>query len=31
MKHGDHPEEDESEILDNERHRLYQSMLGMLQ
>jgi hypothetical protein len=31
MKPGDHPEEDESSILDNEQHRLYQSVLGMLQ
>jgi hypothetical protein len=31
MKPGDHPEEDESEVLDNEQHRLYQSMIGMLQ
>ncbi len=31
MKPGDHPEEDESGILDNEKHRLYQSMIGMLQ
>lgn len=31
MKPGDHPEEDESEALDNEQHRLYQSMIGMLQ
>jgi hypothetical protein len=31
MKPGDHPEEDESPLLDNEQHRLYQSMIGMLQ
>ena len=31
MKPGDHPEEDESPLLNNEQHRLYQSMLGMLQ
>lgn len=31
MKPGDHPEEDESTTLDNEHHRLYPSMIGMLQ
>ncbi len=31
MKPGDHPEEDETPILDNEQYRLYQSMIGMLQ
>jgi hypothetical protein len=31
MKAGDHPEEDESSILDNDHHRLYQSLIGMLQ
>ncbi len=31
MKPGDHPEEDESDFLDNDQHRLYQSMMGMLQ
>ncbi len=31
MKPGDHPEEDDSPILSNEQHRLYQSMIGMLQ
>jgi hypothetical protein len=30
MKPGDHPEEDISPLLDNEQHRLYQSMIGML-
>jgi len=28
---SDHPEEDESDILDNKRHREYQSMAGMAQ
>jgi hypothetical protein len=31
MKPGDHPEEDDSPILNNDQHRLYQSMIGMLQ
>jgi hypothetical protein len=31
MKPGDHPEEDNSPLLENGKHRLYQSMLGMLQ
>jgi hypothetical protein len=31
MKTEDHPEEDSSEILDNDMHREYQSLLGMLQ
>jgi hypothetical protein len=31
MKPGDHPEEDDSPLLDNEQHRLYKSMIGMLQ
>jgi hypothetical protein len=29
MKPGDHPEEDTSPLLDNEQHRLYQSMIRM--
>jgi hypothetical protein len=31
MKTDDHPEEDSSEILDNDMHREYQSLMGMLQ
>jgi hypothetical protein len=31
MKAGDHPEEDLSPLLDNELHREYQSLIGMLQ
>jgi hypothetical protein len=31
MKTNDHPEEDESPILDNDMHREYQSLIGMLQ
>ena len=26
---GDHPEQDESMLLDNEQHRLYQQLIGM--
>ena len=26
---GDHPEQDESLLLDNEQHRLYQQLIGM--
>ena len=29
MVTGDHPEEDESTLLDNEQHRIYQMMIGM--
>ena len=28
---GDHPEQDDSTILDNEQHREYQSLIGMAQ
>lgn len=31
IKNNDHPEEDQSPILDNEMHTEYQSLLGMLQ
>jgi hypothetical protein len=31
IKCNDHPEEDESEVLDNEMHTEYQSIIGMLQ
>lgn len=30
MKHGDHPEEDGSELLDDDDHRKYQMLIGML-
>ncbi len=30
MVHGDHPEEDESEILGDEQHTQYQMLIGML-
>ena len=31
MEPGDHPELDESELLDPDQTRLYQSLVGMLQ